>query len=265
MTDSLIHFQNVDLIYDTAYALRGIDLSIRRGEHCAIIGANGSGKSTLIKLISCELYPSYKNDPFCRDILEKSRWEIAELRKRLGVITNDIHWAFQMQGQNLRGYEAVLSGFNGTLGIFAHQTYTNEQHAIAHDALERLGIAHLGDKVLGNMSTGELRKIVVARALVHPIDALLLDEPTVGLDIKAQIDFIDMIRSLSRSGTTIILVTHHIEEIFEEINKVVLLSGGTIYAQGKKEETLNSQNISAIFDMKLALEREGEHYRIRSF
>jgi len=262
MSESLIRFENVDLIYDESYALKNISLSVKRGEHCAIIGANGSGKSTLIKLIACELYPSYKTDPFCREILGKERWEIVELRKRLGIITNDIHWRFQSEGANLRGFQAVLSGFNGTLGIFSHQEYTEEHYAIAHGALERLGIAHLADKILGNMSTGELRKIIVARALVHPIDVLLLDEPTVGLDIKAQIDFIEMIRSLSHGGTTIILVTHHIEEIFEEISKAVLLYKGEIFAQGVKEEIVTGENLSAIFEMGIGVENHLGRYRI---
>lgn len=264
MSEPLIRFENVDLIYDTNYALEAITLSIRKGEHCVIFGANGSGKSTLIKLISCELYPSYKNKPFCREILGKERWEVVELRKRLGIVTNDIHLKFQTDGGHLCGFEAVLSGFNGTLGTFSHQSYTEEEHSRAYEALERLGIAHLGSVHLGNMSTGELRKTVVARALVHPIDVILLDEPTVGLDIKAQIDFIEMMRLLSRSGTTVILVTHHVEEIFEEIEKVVLLSHGKIFAQGTKEEILCSENISALFDMPLCVEQHGGKYTVRA-
>ncbi|MDD5549392.1 MAG: ABC transporter ATP-binding protein, partial [Sulfurovaceae bacterium] len=112
------------------------------------------------------------------------------------------------------------------------------------------------------MSTGELRKCIVARALVHPVKAILLDEPTVGLDIKAQQDFISMMRSLANSGTTVILVTHHIEEVFKEINKAVLIKDGKIYAQGPSNEVLNSANLSKIFDIPINLAINDDKYSI---
>ena len=231
----VIAFDNVHLSYELTPVLKSISLQIEQGEHCVILGANGSGKSSLIKLINCELYPSYKDEPFKREILGNERWVVTELRKHLGVVTNDLHTRFAFECGYLSGFETVLSGFFGTIGLFDHLENTEDQMRAAEGAMERLDIEHLRDKRVDQMSTGELRKCIVARALVHPVKAILLDEPTVGLDIKAQLDFIEMVRSLAHAGTTVILVTHHIEEVFEEIQKAVLIKEGTIYAQVRKK------------------------------
>lgn len=263
MSIPILSFENLDLSYELTPVLKNISLRIESAEHCVILGANGSGKSSLIKLINSELYPSYKQEPFRREILGRERWAITELRQHIGVVTNDLHSHFAYERGNLSGFETVLSGFFGTLGLFDHLMVEIEHLEGAVNAMKRLGIEHLRDKPLSQMSTGELRKCIVARALVHPIKAILLDEPTVGLDIKAQFDFIEMIRSLAQSGTTVILVTHHIEEIFEEIGKVVLLKEGRIIAQGRKEEVLNSASLSETFDMELEVHQEQGQYWIR--
>ncbi|MDD5117868.1 MAG: ATP-binding cassette domain-containing protein [Sulfuricurvum sp.] len=260
--NSIVLFDNVQLTYTATPVLKNLSLQIEQGEHCVILGANGSGKSSLIKLINCELYPSYIDEPFRREILGNGRWVVTELRKHLGVVTNDLHTRFAFESGYLSGFETVLSGFNGTIGLFDHLEVTSEQIEAAERAMIRLGIEHLSDKRLSEMSTGELRKCIVARALVHPVKAILLDEPTVGLDIKAQLDFIEMMRSLANSGTTVILVTHHIEEVFEEITKAVLLKEGMIYAAGEKEEVLNSDNLSMIFNTPLKLEKMYGRYSI---
>lgn len=260
----ILRFENVTLRYDEEDVLKQITLNIAAAEHTVILGANGSGKSSLIKLISCELYPSITPLPHVREIMGQERWEVAELRRYLGIVTNDLHNRFAFDGPHLSALEAVMSGFFGTLGIFDHQQILPEYKHAALKAMERVGIGDLGLKRLGEMSTGQLRRTLVARALVHPVRAILLDEPTVGLDIKAQIEFIEMMRSLARSGTTVILVTHHIEEVFEEITKAVLLKEGSIVAQGDKTEVLTGENLSETFGIPLELAREGQSYRLRT-
>lgn len=260
--EPIIYFDNVELRYDVTAVLKNVSLRIDEGEHSVILGANGSGKSTLIRLINCELYPSYKEEPFKREILGDERWVVSELRKHLGVVTNDLHTRFAFEGGYLNGFETVLSGFFGTQGLFGHLEVDSWQLEAAGRAMSRLGIEHLREKRLSEMSTGELRKCIVARALVHPVKAILLDEPTVGLDIKAQLDFIDMMRSLANSGTTVILVTHHIEEVFEEIKKAILIKDGTIYVSGEKKEVLNSANLSDIFNTGLEVTHSSGRYSV---
>lgn len=262
MQTPIIFFENVSLRYEITTVLQNISLTIDEGQHSVILEANGSGKSSLIKLINCELYPSYKDEPFKREILGNERWVITELRKHLGVVTNDLHTRFAFEGSYLSGFETVLSGFYGTIGLFDHLEHTSNQMNAAESAMARLGIEHLHDKRVDQMSTGELRKCIVARALVHPVKAILLDEPTVGLDIKAQLDFIEMMRTLARTGTTIILVTHHIEEVFEEIQKAVLIKEGKIYVSGDKKEVLNSANLSVVFNTELEVTNTKGRYSI---
>lgn len=252
MTDKILNFQNVNLRYgwgdNECHALSDINLSIHDGEHCAILGANGSGKSSLIKLISSQIYPSIDKQPTIRKILGQDSWSVAELRQHIGIITNDLHNIFLRDGIGLTGFETVMSGFFGTIGVFPYQIIEESFKSRTLESMNKIGISHLVNKQTQTMSTGELRRCLVARALVHPLKAILLDEPTVGLDIKAQYEFINMMRQLSKNGTTIILVTHHIDEIFEEIEKVILIKEGSIWKEGKKSEVLTNQNLSYIFD-----------------
>ena len=111
------------------------------------------------------------------------------------------------------------------------------------------------------MSTGQIRKCIIARALVHDPKAMILDEPTVGLDIKAQLEFVELLRKIAKERT-IVLITHHLEEIFEEVSNVVLLKGGRIYKQGKKEEMLSDENLSYTFDVPLHVNVQNGRYVI---
>ena len=262
MKNLIIDFENVYVSYNVNPILENINLKIKEGEHWAILGANGSGKSTLIKLISSDLYPNRKY-PFKKQIFGKDRYSIFELKKNLGIITNDLHNYFEKQGSFLSAYEVILSGYYSSIGVFKHQDFTQEQHQKALEVLDFLEISQLKEKKVSAMSTGQLRRCIIGRALIHSPKAYILDEPTVGLDIKAQNNFIKLIRKLSKKAS-IILVTHHIEEIFPEISHIALVHKKTLFKQGRKEEILNSRNLSEIFEIKIDLEKENERYYIKS-
>ena len=255
---NIIDFENINVGYDSKIILKDITLKIKEKEHWAILGANGSGKSTLMKLIQSEIHPR-KTNPYKKEILGKSNYSIFELKKELGIITNDLHNYFAMNGSFLTGYIAVLSGHYSSIGVFKHQDFSESQHEKAKETMKYLEIEHLANKYVQEMSTGELRKCIVARALIHDPKAFILDEPTVGLDIKAQINFIKMIQKLSQN-CSIILVTHHLEEIFEEIKNVALIYDNTIYKSGKKEDILTSQNLSEIFDTNIHINMKNNRY-----
>lgn len=258
----ILDFENVYVSYDVKPVLENINLQINQDEHWAILGANGSGKSTLIKLISNDLYPNTKY-PFKKHIFGKDRWSIFDLKKNLGIITNDLHNYFEKQGNFLSAYEVILSGYYSSIGVFKHQDFTQEQHQKALEVLEFLEISEIKDKKVANMSTGQLRRCIIGRALIHEPKAFILDEPTVGLDIKAQNSFLQFIRKLSTKAS-IILVTHHIEEIFPEISHIALMYKKTIFKQGKKEEILNSKNLCEVFEVEIDLQKENERYYIKS-
>ena len=256
----IIDFKNIYAGYDEKIVLKDLNLNIKEGQHWAILGANGSGKSTLMKLIESKIHPRRTKD-FKKEILGKRVYSIFELKKQIGIITNDLHNYFEMNAPYLNGCTTVLSGFYGSVGIFKHQDFTDEQHQKALEVMEYLNITHLKEKRIDTMSTGELRKCIVARALIHDPKAFILDEPTVGLDIKAQINFLEMLRELSKKST-IILVTHHMEEIFKEISHVALISDNTIYKQGLKENILTNENLSYTFDMDIKIAMKNDRYFI---
>ncbi|WP_151951277.1 ABC transporter ATP-binding protein [Aliarcobacter butzleri] len=256
----IIDFENIDVGYDEKIVLKDINLKIKEGEHWAILGANGSGKSTLMKLIQSEIHPRHTKE-FKKEIFGKSRYSIFELKCELGIITNDLHNYFAKEAGYLTGFEVVLSGHYSSVGIFTHQDFTKEQILKAKEVMQFLEIEDLKDKKVAAMSTGQLRKCIVGRALIHNPKAFVLDEPTVGLDIKAQINFIKMLKKLALRSS-IILVTHHLEEVFEEIKNVALVYNQTIYKSGKKEDILTSENLSEIFETKLTLKEKNKRYFI---
>ena len=260
--NTIIDFENIYVSYNVKPVLENINLKIKEKEHWVILGSNGSGKSTLIKLISNDLYPNTKYS-FKKEIFGQSRWSIFDLKKNLGIITNDLHNYFEKQGNFLTAYEVILSGYFSSIGVFKHQDFTDEQHEKALEVLDFLEISMIKDKRVSQMSTGQLRRCIIGRALIHNPKAFILDEPTVGLDIKAQDNFIKLIQKLS-SRASIILVTHHIEEIFPEVTNVALVYNNTIYKQGKKEGILTSDNLSEIFDINIKLEEENQRYYIKS-
>jgi iron complex transport system ATP-binding protein len=150
----------------------------------------------------------------------------------------------------------VLSGFFSSTRIFPHHHPDPEHLARAAAVLERLGIAHLADRPVAHMSSGEAKRTLIARALVHEPQTLLFDEPSNALDISAQLQFRGTMRELAQSGLGILLVTHHVSEIIPEIERVVLLREGKILADGPKSSILTAENLSKLFNASVRL---GQH------
>lgn len=256
----IIRFEHVNVAYEDKNVLHDISLSIAEGQHTAILGANGSGKSTLLKLFSNDIYPRY-DEAMTKEVFGKSVWDIWELKRHLGIITNDLHYQFTERASFLNGFEVALSGFYSSFHIYEHQEFSPLHIQKVNEVLSFLGIEHLRNKRISQMSTGEIRKCIIARALVHNPKAMILDEPTVGLDIKAQIEFVNLLQKIAKERT-IILITHHLEEIFEEIKHVVLLKEGAIYLQGDKKAMLSDANLSHTFGVPLHVNVQKGRYVI---
>lgn len=259
--NNIIDFENIYVNYGQSTVLENINLRINKGENWVILGANGSGKSTLIKLFSHDLYPNTQYN-FKKEIFGRDRWDIFELKKYLGIITNDLQNRFAVYGGQSSGLSVMLSGYYSSLGTFQHHNFSKEQIDNALKVMDFLKITGLKDKKFSHMSTGEQRLCLIGRALVHEPEAFVLDEPTTGLDIRARNCFLKTLRNLSQKSS-LILVTHNVEEIFPEITHVALIHNKTIYKQGKKEDILTSKNLSEIFRTKIELSIENNRYNIK--
>jgi iron complex transport system ATP-binding protein len=233
-------------------ALDGVSLEIGAGEHVCILGPNGCGKSTLIKTITRECYP-VACDWCSVSIFGREMWNIFELRSLLGIVSPDL---LASCTTDATGRDVVLSGFFSSTRIFPHHHPDPEHLARTEAALERLGIAHLAARPVAHMSSGEAKRTLIARALVHQPQTLLFDEPSNALDIGAQLQLRETMRELAQSGLGILLVTHHVSEIIPEIDRVVLLCEGKIIADGPKSAILTEKNLSELFKTKVRL---GQH------
>lgn len=239
-----------------AVALDDLTLRIRAGEHVAILGPNGCGKSTLIKTITRECYP-LAGPSSSMSIMGRDRWNVSELRALMGIVSNDLS---TLCTREITGYEVVLSGFFSSIGLWPRQHVTERMRTKADEVLERLGIAHLRHRMMTAMSSGEARRVLIGRALVHEPHALLLDEPSTSLDLRAQHELSDVMRGLARDGVGIVVVTHHLPDIIPEIERVILLRQGRIAADGPKEEVLTTARLAHLFDRPVDLARRDGYF-----
>jgi len=254
----IIDIRNATVVRGDTRVFDHLSLAIRAGEHTALLGPNGAGKSTLLKLLSRELYPLASDD--CRvRLFGQDRGNVWELRSHLGIVSADQQREYS---GNAPGLHVVLSGFFSSVGVWQHQQYDHAQIERGHTLMTELGIAHLATRAFGTLSTGEQRRCLLARALIHDPDMLILDEPTSGLDLKAGFQYLGLVRNLMRAGKTVLLVTHHIHEIPPEISRVVLLRNGQIFADGPKHEVLNDRNLCTVFDTALHLVEHNGFYQI---
>lgn len=246
----LLSLSHATVIRGGRSVLDDLTFEIHEGEHTAILGPNGCGKSSLIRLVNRQDYPLHleKGESPIR-ILGKDRWDLVELRSQLGIVSADLHQAFLVAtgGGRRKGREVVLSGAFGSQGVFSYQKVTPAMVERADWALGIVGASHLTDKRIEEMSTGEARRILIARALAPDPRALLLDEPTTGLDLAARYHFLKTLQDIARHGKTLLLVTHHIEEILPQIQRVILLKEGRVFLDGAKQDVLTTPNLSALF------------------
>jgi iron complex transport system ATP-binding protein len=258
MIDSpLLIFENVSVQRGDRLGLNGLNLTIQAGEHVAILGPNGSGKSTLIKTITRECYPLLRPGSSLR-ILGQTNWNIFELRSHIGLVSNDLMAQCE---RDITGRELVLSGFFGSIGIWPNHHVTQEMEGTAARTMEWLETIHLRNRWLDELSSGEARRLLIARALIHNPGTLLLDEPTTSLDLTALREVRTYLRKLAQNGTGLVLVTHHLDDIVPEIDRVVLLKDGAVYADGPKSEMLRAEPLSAIFHTSVhVMERDGFYH-----
>jgi iron complex transport system ATP-binding protein len=258
MQPPLIEFENVHISRGGNPALRGITLSIQPGEHAAILGPNGSGKSTLIKAITRECYPLPEPGSRMR-IFGRETWNVFDLRALLGIVTNDLA---DRCVQPYTVEETVLSGFFSSIGTWPNHEVTPAMIERAGELMDLLEIRGLAGRLMTEMSSGEVRRAVIARALVHSPKAILLDEPANSLDIRSQFELRDAVRRLASQGIGLLVVTHHLPDIVPEIDRVICLRDGEVWLDGPKESILTPETLSALFGAEVHVDRRGGYYHM---
>jgi iron complex transport system ATP-binding protein len=243
--------------------LQDVTLNIAEGEHLAILGPNGCGKSTLLKTITCELYPLVRPETRVR-IMGRERWDLTQLRRKMGVVAAELPGS---QTLSTTGFDSILTGFFSSSALWPNLTVTKGMRDWAEDIVVRVGAEQLREKLVGEMSAGQQRRIMIGRAIAgtmsDPSEAdhvqmLLLDEPSNALDLGAQYDLREMLRGLARQGTAILLITHHIDDVLPEIDRIVMMRDGRVAGDGSKSDLLTEQRLSDLFGRDISLtERDG--------
>jgi iron complex transport system ATP-binding protein len=254
----LVEIRNATIWRGTTRVFEKLDLTIRQHERVAIVGPNGSGKTTLLKAINRELYPVARDSTVFR-ILGRDRWNVWELRKHIGIVSQDLQQRYTPATTAL---EVVVSGFYSSIGVHGllASRVTTSQLASARATLDELGIGDLAGTPLREMSTGQQRRCILARALVHKPQTLVLDEPTAGLDFAASFDYLGRVRQLAASGRDIVIVTHHLNEIPPEVDRVILLQEGNVVADGPKGEVLTEEQLTDVYGVRVRVAFINDYY-----
>lgn len=266
MPAPLFELHDATVVKDGRPVLDRLTLAIHKGGHTAILGPNGAGKSMLVALLTHhERAVVRDNAPPPVRVFGEHRWDVATLRGRLGIVSSALHQRFVAGNSEgwITGEAAVLSAFLASYGVLRYGVVTEAMRARTADALALVGAGHLASRYLHEMSGGEARRVMLARVMVTAPEVLVLDEPTSGLDLAARHDFMERVRAVARAGTTLVLVTHHTEEIVPEIGRVLLLKDGRVAGDGPPARMLTPSHLGALFDVPVVIDRVGDYVYAR--
>ena len=254
----LLELRNVTVVRGGRRALDEVTLSIPREQNTAVLGPNGAGKSTLLRVLNGEFFPVRRSGVRMR-LLGQDRWNVFEVRRQLGFVSHELQ---AMHHGWFSGLDVVCSGFFASVGIYRHQRLDDAQLRRAVLTAESQGVDDLLERRFDTLSSGEQRRLLLARALVHEPHTLLLDEPAAGLDLEAAFGLMERLRALAASGTTLITVTHRVDEILPEVNRVVLLKAGRIFADGNKRGLLTSASLSGLFQTGVRVVEQDGYFQV---
>ncbi|MDR0791178.1 MAG: ATP-binding cassette domain-containing protein [Methanomassiliicoccaceae archaeon] len=260
MNGYAVELENVSLVRNGNMILDRISLRVKDNESVAVIGPNGSGKTSLMKLLKGDARPYYDDaeKTICR-LFGQDRWNVFDLRNRMGVVSTDLQSRFK---DTTSAGAVILSGFFRTMDIYKGHEITDDMVTAAETAAARTGIADKLARDIGKLSLGEMRRVLIARALVPGPRMLLLDEPMTGLDIVAKGRFKNVLDSLIHEGTGIVMITHDLEDIPKNVKRVMMMRDGRIFNDGSKEELLTSDVVSDLFSSTVRVTEENGTYRM---
>jgi iron complex transport system ATP-binding protein len=240
---------------DGTTILDGVNWHVESGQHWVILGANGSGKTSLLSALTGYLTPTAGEISLLGKIYGRSDWR--ELRKQIGIVSSAVR---QMMADDEPALETVASGRYAMIDFWGR--LTRADRARASQILRQIECAHLAERPWRVLSQGERQRVLIGRALMAWPRVLILDEPCAGLDPAAREQFLQFLQQLGRSknGTTLVLVTHHVEEIIPVFSHVLILQNGRTLAAGAKTEMLKAETLSRAFNARTRLQTSGGRY-----
>ena len=247
--DIWLELENIDVIKDNKYLLSDINLKLYEGEIITILGPNGAGKSSLINLINRTLYPVIKKHSKIA-IFGKELINIWDLKKNISIVNKDIE---QRINRYITSEEVILSGLYGSIGINKNQSIKGQDRLKSELIINRFGLSKIKKTQYQLLSEGEKRKVLIARSIINDPKVVILDEPTINLDMKSYYQLFEMLSELVKSKVTILIVTHNIESIIKETNRVILIKNGKIKADGKPKDVMNSELINSLYETNIEL------------
>ena len=244
----IIELENVSVLCDNEWILSNINITVKQGECFAVIGPNGAGKSTLISVIAGHLWATKGNVTVLGEKFGET--ELIKLREHIGIIES-IRTPQCKDWTTAR--DVVATGLHGTTILTDWLSISNQDWHKVDKELESLGLEHLASTPYGKLSSGERKKVLIARAMVSKPELLILDEVTSALDLGARVAVVKTLEKLLRrkNPPTLVIVSHHLEELPSSVNKVLLLKNGRVIKQGNPSEILTSENLSKTFDCQV--------------
>ena len=234
-----LELQSVGVAYGHNLVVKDVTFQVLPGEMVGLIGPNGSGKSTIIKAIS--RVTSLQSGKILLDGKDVFKMPRGDLARSLGVVPQ-----MSILPSAFTAFEIVLMGRNPHLGLLQYES--KKDMAITWQAMERTATQPLAERIVCELSGGEIQRVVVARVLAQEPKSILLDEPTANLDIRHQIEILDLIKSLClEKNLMVVIALHDLNLASQYCDRLVLINNGTVHAQGTPEEVINSQNIKEVY------------------
>ena len=255
--ETILSVENLRIERDGTVILDDVSWRVQRGEHWVILGANGSGKTSLLSALTGYLMPTAGKISLLGETYGQSDWR--ELRKQVGLVSSSVR---QMMADGEPARETVASGKYAMIDFWGR--VSRAEKSAAAKRLRQVECEYLADRPWQVLSQGERQRVLVARALMAGPRVLILDEPCAGLDPAAREHFLQFLQRLGarRNSPTLVLVTHHVEEIMPVFSRVLILKAGRVLVAGKKPDALNSKNLSTALGARMRLHRTGNRYAL---
>ncbi len=250
-----VETQDLNVVRGATHILRGVSCRIDAGKYTAILGPNGSGKTTFTRTLTAQTYVTSGTVKVLGETIGHT--DVRALRQRIGVVNPTAGYAgTSTVDDELSAHDAVVTGYFGTIGLY--DPVTDEQHAHADHVLEQVGLAQRRDLRFSLLSTGEQRRCLIARALVHKPELLILDEPTAGMDVSGREHVLATVEQILQQPDppTVVAITHHVEELSPMTHRVMLLKEGAIIADGPPDEVITPESLTELYSCKVFVRQQ---------